>query len=115
MHCTKCGREIDGKSVFCNKCLAVMERYPVKPGTSIQLPQRAPAPAKRPLLRKRALPPEEQVIRQRKTIRLLTTAIVCLVLVFGLSIAFLLQMQPKEEAKVTIGQNYMTRDSGSDD
>lgn len=112
MHCTKCGREIEEKAVFCNKCLAVMERYPVKPGASIQLPQRKAAPAKRSAPRKRHLSPEELVVRQRKTIRWLVTALVCVILICGLSIAFLLQRQPEAEVKVTIGQNYVTRDSG---
>ena len=107
MHCTKCGRETTG-TVFCNKCMAIMEQHPVKPGTSIQLPQRVTSP-KKAAPRRRYLPPEEVVVRQRKTIRWLVTAMVCILLMCGLSIAFLLQMQPEETPKVTIGQNYVTR------
>jgi len=113
MHCTKCGRETDEKSVFCKKCLAVMEQYPVKPGTAIQLPQRAVTPTRRAAPRKRHLPPEEVVIRQRKTIRWLVTAMVCVILIFGLSIAFLLQLQPKEEPKVVNGPRYNTTNNSS--
>ena len=40
MYCLKCGREIDGQQVYCNGCLEVMSRYPIKPGTPVQLPKR---------------------------------------------------------------------------
>ena len=114
MHCTKCGRETKDNAVFCKSCLAVMELYPIKPGTSIQLPQRAVAP-KKAASRKKKLSPEEQVIRQRKTIRWLSAALVCTLLMLGLSIALLFDIMPEEEAAVTIGQNYVTRDTASHD
>ena len=48
MDCLKCGKETEEKNVFCADCLAVMARYPVKPGTPVQLPRRAtPAPEKK--------------------------------------------------------------------
>ena len=112
MQCTKCGRETKDNAVFCKSCLAVMELYPVKPGTSIQLPQRSVTP-KKVTPRKKKLSPEEQVIRQRKTIRWLTVALLCSVLMLGLSIALLFDVMPEEEAKVTIGQNYVTRDTAN--
>ena len=115
MHCAKCGREIEEKTVFCKKCLEVMARYPVKPGTSIQLPQRAPSAVKKAAPRKKKLSPEEQVLRQRKTIRWLTATLVCTILMLGLSIAFMLDIMPEEEATVTIGQNYVARDSKPQD
>lgn len=111
MHCTKCGREIQENTVFCKKCLDVMKRYPVKPGTSIQLPQRAPAAAKKTASRKKKLSPEELVIRQRKTIKWLAATLVCSILMLGLSVALLLHIMQEEEATVTIGQNYVARDS----
>ena len=53
------------------------------------------------------------MIRQRKTIRWLTVALVCSILMLGLSIALLFDIMPEEEAKVTIGQNYVTRDTAN--
>ena len=38
MPCMKCGRKIKDRQVFCEECLAIMDTYPVKPGTPIQLP-----------------------------------------------------------------------------
>ena len=115
MYCTKCGRETKENTVFCKTCLDVMKLYPVKPGTSIQLPQRAPTAGKKAVSRKKKLSLEEQVIRQRKTIRWLGVALVCTLLMLGLSIALLFDIMPEEQASVTIGQNYVTRDTATHD
>lgn len=115
MYCTKCGRETKENTVFCKSCLDVMKLYPVKPGTSIQLPHRAPAAPKKPASRKKKLSPEEQVIRQRKTIRWLAAALVCALLMLGLSITLLFDILPEEETSVTIGQNYVTKDTATND
>lgn len=39
MECLKCGKETEFDHSFCNACMAEMEKYPVKPGTPVQLPQ----------------------------------------------------------------------------
>ena len=79
MHCLKCGRETENEQVFCDECLEAMKSYPVKPGTAIQLPKRAPQEEpKRKAHHRRALPPEEQVLVLRKAVRwLLATTAVC--------------------------------------
>lgn len=43
LNCLKCGREIEEGQVFCNDCLVQMAKYPVKPGTAVQLPSRGSA------------------------------------------------------------------------
>ena len=113
MKCAKCGRELTAEGVFCQKCLATMARYPVKPGTVIQLPQRKAAAPKKPLFRKRLLTPEEQVIRQKKTIRWLAVMLACTVLLLCLSVALLFRLHSTQETPETIGQNYVTRDTRS--
>ena len=40
MHCMKCGRDLEPGQVFCEECQAEMKKYPVKPGTVVQLPRR---------------------------------------------------------------------------
>lgn len=40
MNCMKCGQETVDEHVFCEKCLAVMEKYPVRPGAVVMLPRR---------------------------------------------------------------------------
>ena len=76
MNCIKCGREMfDG--VFCPDCLADMERYPVKPGTVVQLPRRDhSSAARKPYPRKRALPLEEQILILKKRIRTLSVLLI---------------------------------------
>lgn len=39
MECLKCGKETEFDHCFCNECMEQMEKYPVKPGTPVQLPQ----------------------------------------------------------------------------
>lgn len=113
MNCTKCGRDIAEHSVFCDRCLQTMANYPVKPGTVIQLPQRKPAVPKKAGSRKRQLSPEEQVVRQKKTIRWLSICLASTILLLCLSVALLLHLGQEQTSEETIGQNYMTRDASS--
>lgn len=62
MNCMKCGKTTTNEQVFCDDCLQVMAKHPVKPGTPVYLPQRQEAPAgKKTGRRVRELPVEEQL------------------------------------------------------
>lgn len=41
LKCIKCGTAVPADQVFCGACQEEMERYPVKPGTPILLPNRS--------------------------------------------------------------------------
>lgn len=71
MNCMKCGRDIGEDQVFCDSCLDVMKKYPVKPGIAIQLPSRnhAPSPKKATVRRRQPPTPEEQVQRLKKRLK----------------------------------------------
>lgn len=71
MSCMKCGRDIEEGQVFCNDCLEVMAKYPVKPGIAIQLPKRKDHSPVRKTAAKRKQPPtpEEQIRKLKKRIR----------------------------------------------
>ncbi len=71
MYCLKCGKETGSERVFCDSCLESMEKYPVKPGIHIHLPNR-PAFVQRKTVRRRMPTPEERVVRQRRVIRVLS-------------------------------------------
>ena len=114
MKCTKCGRETKENAVFCGKCLEVMQQYPIKPGTVIQLPQRKAAPPKKAAPRRKLLSPEETVIRQRKTIKWLWVALACTFLLLCLSVALLFHLNQEQESTATIGQNYSTREAATE-
>lgn len=113
MQCMKCGREIPAGQVFCEGCLADMEKYPVKPGTVVQIPSRKePAPVKKPPTRRRpALPPEQQVKVLKRRIWIVGILLTLLLtLVSGclyLSIDYILE----NEGKPLPGQNYSTAET----
>lgn len=94
MNCLKCGRTLKDQLVFCPDCQADMEKYPVKPGTPIQLPaQPKVAPAKKkPARKKKALKPEERLPRMRSAIRWLILALVVSLLAFVLTAAMVLML-----------------------
>lgn len=71
MYCLKCGRDIEEGQVFCDSCLEVMKKYPVKPNIAIQLPGRKEAPVQKKMYVKRRQPPtlEEQLLRLKKRIK----------------------------------------------
>ena len=91
MPCMKCGRKIKDRQVFCEECLAIMDTYPVKPGTPIQLPAPPPktaAPTKASKRRQRK--PDEQIAYQRATIRWLSVALIVAIVSFIVVAAMLL-------------------------
>ena len=62
MQCMKCGVDVPEGQVFCDKCLEIMDRYPVKPGTPVQI---LPRTTKDKSSKKRELSPEEQLNKQK--------------------------------------------------
>ena len=107
MQCIKCGRETQDKQVFCEACLSVMERNPVKPGTPVVIPKRpqrvrSTAPVKKEK-------PEEQIPRLQKLIRLLCWLCAGLVLALGICAGMILwHFHATEHGGLDIGQNYST-------
>lgn len=104
MNCMKCGREFQEQGVFCRDCLEEMEKYPVLPGTVVQLPRhREQIPFRRTL--KRHVPSaEEQLAKLRKTVAiLLLLLMICvglIVLMFNPTMHYI------GHDHFAIGQNY---------
>lgn len=108
MNCMKCGREIGNDQTFCPKCLEGMAAYPVKSDALIRLPARQEAPNKKVQPRKRVRTPEEQILRLKKKNRWLA-AIVCLLLVISIVLAFLsIDVIRQLDVQKFLGQNYST-------
>lgn len=106
MFCIKCGREIGENQVFCDDCLAVMAKYPIKPGTTVLLPKRREIPlVKRAVPRRKTVTPEEQIRKLRRSLR---TMIVIWVVTFLLFCAALYPavLYILEENHFSMGQNY---------
>ena len=108
MYCMKCGKEIKENQVFCDACLVIMGKYPVKPGVYIQLPQRPASTAGKPVSRKRILSPEEQLQRLRRRVKRLVLALVCCILALGLAVTMLAHTVSQQKANAAIGKNYST-------
>ena len=109
MYCMKCGKKISEKQAFCESCLAVMDQFPVKPETHVQLPNRQiPASVKKPPVKKRSLSAEERLVRSRKIIQWLSIALAASVLALFLSVSLLIETIIPEKQTGVIGQNYNT-------
>lgn len=109
MFCMKCGKEISGKQAFCDSCLEVMARFPVKPETRVLLPNRdASAAAKKSPVRKNALSAEERLARTKKAIQWLSIALAATFLALVLSVSLLIETITPETPEGVIGQNYNT-------
>ena len=107
MNCMKCGREIAAGQVFCNSCLEVMAKYPVKPDAAIHLPHRTEQPAsKKTSNRKRQLSLEDQVILLRRRCRRLMVCLLLAILLLGASAAVILHYIPGDQVSLPIGRNY---------
>lgn len=104
MRCLKCGRETD--QTFCESCRGEMARYPVKPGTIIQLPKdRSDSYTRRSSTWRAMISPETQIENQKRTIRRLSKAVaVLVVLLLGMGFAMVRIMMDSRQPPV--GQNY---------
>lgn len=108
MACMKCGKKTKDEQVFCPACLAVMEAYPVKSDVRIQLPNWQKLDAAKRANRKRSVPPEEQVVSLRRSLRraraygLIVTLLLCAAALFLLQAFF----APTSEEEANHGTNY---------
>ena len=104
MNCMKCGRETQNESVFCPDCLMDMEKYPVRPGTVVQLPRRREVSAvKKP--QKRHIPSaEEQVRSLRRYVMILTVLLIACIT--AIALMFRPTMHYVRDEHFEIGQNY---------
>ena len=106
VNCMKCGRDMESGEVFCDACREEMAKYPVKPGTVVQLPyRREDASSKKTNGRRKQPTQEKQVASLRKTIR---TLIILLAVQFLLMVCLAIPVAKKllEEKAVVTGQNY---------
>ena len=102
----KCGREIP-EGAFCEECLAVMEKYPVKPNTVVQIPNRDLAIQSRKPRRRKELTEKETLIRYEHRVQVLTWMNgILAVLLAGALVLCLLEY--RKTLGPPTGQNYST-------
>ena len=113
MNCLKCGRETD--QTFCECCREEMTRYPVKPGTIVQLPKdRAASSPRNNQDWRDGHSLEAQIEYQKRSIRRLRRAVLVLTLLLaGMGIGMLWML--KGESQPRPGQNYSAVTKPSED
>lgn len=108
--CMKCGKGIHVGQVFCEECLADMEKHPVKPGTPVILPRHEKQTvAKRS--RKRTRKPEDTIKRLRRMVLLLMALVAALGIALSISIHLLITQADSNNPIYLPGQNYGTSES----
>lgn len=108
MNCMKCGREIKPEQVFCEECLEVMERYPVKSDTVVLLPKRSVNNVRK--VHQRRYTPEEQIAAlEKRCRRLIAALVVALILLAGMTVASGIKVRELDMQRF-IGKNYTSSD-----
>ena len=112
MSCLRCGRETAEKQVFCELCLSDMKKYPVKPGTSIQLPSRsAQDEVRKPRPKVPTL--EEEYDKLLHAIRVLLLAMAGLLMAFAICAGLLISnLNQQDDNSVPPAQNFGTTQTG---
>ncbi len=111
MNCMRCGTDIASDSVFCEQCLADMEKHPVKPGTPINLPRREKQQITK-RSKKRFQKPEDHVHALRKLVAWLMTLILILAVALTICVYMLINQPDPNEGNKLPGQNYGTSVDG---
>lgn len=106
MNCLKCGQETQAENVFCQNCLLEMEKYPVRPGTVVQLPRRREPSLLKKIPKRHVPTQEEQILSLRKTVMILSVLLAVCIGVIALM--FKPTMHYVLDEHVEIGQNYST-------
>ena len=108
MNCYRCGRETVNEQVFCEKCLATMQKYPIKPGTAVQLPDRKALERQASPVIRRQPSAEELVPQLRKTVRILVAAVSLLSITLGLTAWLLVRSSLNVQLPTpgNMGRNY---------
>lgn len=82
MNCLKCGKETAETQVFCEDCLRTMDNYPIKPGTPVHIPKRAPMEQEKKQLRKKELSKDDIIAQQHKLLKWLLITLGVLAIAF---------------------------------
>lgn len=104
MHCLRCGTKIGEGHSFCADCLASMERYPVKPGTKVIIPERKRTKNPEPKPQKNKA--EELVEELTGQVRRLRRWIAVLLLLLAACVGLLVCLTVMSENGPVVGSNY---------
>lgn len=106
MQCLKCGRETQDSHVFCDTCLAQMEKHPVKPGTPVSIYKRTQKPISNPVKKQKKA--EELLPKLQKENHRLIASVVVLSILLVLASGGLAFKIYQDFGSLPLGQNYHT-------
>ena len=103
VNCMRCGKETEGKAVFCPECLEEMERYPVKPGTPVHIPSQPNPEVRKTVKKKKELSIEEQLVHAQQAVKALFITSLCLLVALIVAVVLLLSSfaNPTEQPEET--------------
>lgn len=112
MNCMKCGKQTEGSNVFCTECLAGMEQYPVRPGTTVHIPVRQDPPERKSQRKRKERTPEEQITMLHRIIQFLVICVAglatTLAVTLGILVYTLLEPVEPEAQQSPMSRNYST-------
>ena len=111
MNCLKCGREITEGNVFCPDCLAVMEKYPVKPNASVQLPRRDEQEAPKKSSKRKKISQEERIAKLKKQSRRMALVIAILFVLLCVLAGRIAHQELNRPGEKDEGKNYTTQET----
>ena len=95
MKCLRCGNNALDEQLFCDECLADMEKHPVKPGTPIHIHKRTEGTTvKRANFRLAVSKWQDRIFRLKYTIFWLIIIIILLIAVLTIGICMMLHITP---------------------
>lgn len=98
--------------MFCPDCLAEMKRYPVKPGTKVQIPARPEIPERKRSRSRKERSPEEQIAALHKLVQMLVILVAALAttlaVTVGLLIYTLMSDSAPQQPQTPMTRNYTT-------
>lgn len=106
MQCLKCGRETQDSRVFCEECLAQMEKHPVKPGTPVSIYKRTSKPVNNPVKKQKKA--EEILPKLQKENHRLLVSVIVLAILLVLAMSGLAFKLYQDFDRLPLGQNYNT-------
>lgn len=106
--CLKCGKTTDVSSVFCAECIAVMDQYPIKPGTKAHVLPRPKQPEYKVPESYREAANRAQLQQAKRSIRWLMALAVLLLALLLLSTWMLIRSLDESQEVPPIGRNYTT-------
>ena len=92
--------------------MAVMDRYPVKPGTPVHIPARPEPTERKPIRLRKEKTPEEQLASLRRVIQWLVILVVSLAVSLAISVGALVYtimgIQEAQPQELPVSRNYTT-------